>query len=249
MATPARLHSHLHSHLHVRLDEAALRSWPQALAQVQRLEQDGVAAVLLPIVTAGLEPLTLAAGLATQTRRIGLVVGVDPALTLPYTAARRLAALDHASAGRTGWFLAQPSAPTAPTEPARAADYLATVLALWDSWDDGLHRIDRAAGRYIDTTGIRPADHRGPFYASAGPLDIPRPPQGHPVFYAAQAAPGVDMLLPGDNDKDGDGDSDPASAAPATAPTGPRASTATPATLRAQLGLPPAPPPAHAHAR
>lgn len=226
-----------HARLHARLDEAALRSWPQALAQVRRLEQDGVAAVLLPIVAAGLEPLTLAAGLATQTRRIGLVVGIAPALTPPYTTARRLAALDHASAGRAGWFLAQPAEPTAP---ARAADYLAAVLALWDSWDDGLHRIDRAAGRYIDTTGIRAADHRGPFYASAGPLDIPRPPQGHPVFYAAQAAPGVDMLLPGD------GDSDPAGAVSTTTPTAPSSPSAT---LRAQLGLPPAPLPAHAHAR
>jgi alkanesulfonate monooxygenase SsuD/methylene tetrahydromethanopterin reductase-like flavin-dependent oxidoreductase (luciferase family) len=154
-------------------------------------------------------------------------------VTPPYTAARRLAALDHASAGRMGWFL------DGATHAARAADYLVAVLALWDSWNADLHRIDRAAGRYIDTAGIRAADHRGPFYASAGPLDIPRPPQGHPVFYAAQAAPGVDMLL----------SRDLAGAAPASAATGPHTPTDTPATLRAQLGLPPVPSPAHAHAR
>ncbi|MGC3983711.1 MAG: LLM class flavin-dependent oxidoreductase [Pseudorhodoferax sp.] len=213
-----------HARLHVRLDEAALRNWPRALAQVLRLERDGATAVLLPQVAGGLEPLTLAAGLAAQTQRIGLVVGIAPRVTPPYTAARRLAALDHASQGRIGWFLAED------TDAERAADYLTAARALWDSWGEDLHRIDRAAGRYIDTTGIRAADHRGPFYRSAGPLDIPRPPQGHPVFYAERAAPGVDMLLSGQ------------AVHPGTV-------SAAPATLRARLGLPHPTPPRHAIAR
>lgn len=203
MSTPAA---------HAWLPAAALRDWAQALALVLRHEAEGATAVLLPALPGGFEPLTLAAGLVPHTRRIGLVVGIDPASTPPYTAARRLAALDHASGGRIGWML------PAGLDPAQAADYRAAALALWDSWSDGLHRIDRASGRYVDTSGIRPALHQGPFYRTAGPLDIPRPPQGHPVFYAQAPGPAVDVLLDG---------------TPAAGSARPDAST-----LRARLGLP-----------
>lgn len=163
---------------HARLPSRALRHWADALAAVRQLEDDGYAAVLLPVVDGGFEPLTLAAGLLAHTWRIGLVAGIDPAETAPYTAARRLAALDHASGGRIGWILPPGIVP------ARAVDYAAALRALWDSWGDGLHLIDRVVGQYVNTNGIRAADHRGPYYRSAGPLDVARPPQGHPVHYA-----------------------------------------------------------------
>lgn len=174
---------------HARLSGSALRQWAEALATVRQLEADGFAAVLLPAAPGGFEPLTLAAGLVPHTRRIGLVAGIDPVETPPFTAARRLAALDHASQGRIGWLLPPD------LDAARAADYADAVAALWDSWDDGLHRVDRVAGRYVETSGIRAAGHHGPFYRTAGPLDVARPPQGHPVRYAAAPGPRVDVLL------------------------------------------------------
>ncbi|KAF1023668.1 MAG: putative monooxygenase MoxC [Paracidovorax wautersii] len=167
---------------HACLPDSALRHWAEALAAVQHLEGDGLVAVLLPALRGGFEPLTLVAGLVPHTRRVGLVAGIDPAETSPFTAARRLAALDHASGGRMGWML------PAGVEPARAADYAAALRALWDSWGDGLHRIGRTVGRYVETSGIRAANNRGPFYRSAGPLDVARSPQGHPVHYAEHGA-------------------------------------------------------------
>lgn len=135
-------------------------------------ENIGVDGVLIAGGAGALEPLTLLAALAPLTRSIALITDIAPLETHPYTAARRLAAIDHVSAGRIGWSL-RPD-----IEAGRHADYAAAVHALWNSWDDDVHRFDKAAGVYIDTAGIRAANHAGPFYRVAGPLDIPRPPQG-----------------------------------------------------------------------
>lgn len=132
----------------------------------------GAGAVLIAGGPGALEPLTLLASLAPLTTRIGLLAEVDISETHPYTAARRLAALDHVSGGRAGWALADHA------DRARGQDYVGAVHALWDSWDDDVHRFDKRGGVYIDTDGIAPAHYAGPFYRVAGPLDIPRPPQG-----------------------------------------------------------------------
>jgi alkanesulfonate monooxygenase SsuD/methylene tetrahydromethanopterin reductase-like flavin-dependent oxidoreductase (luciferase family) len=224
------MHQPVAPHRHARLPAQALQDWRAALAALQSLEADGFAAALLPCVPDAFEPLTLVAGLVPFTRHIGLVIGIDPEQTPPYTAARRLAALDHASGGRIGWML--PPGLEAP----RAADYVAAATALWDSWADGLHRVDRASGRYVDTAGIRPPLHQGPFYRTAGPMDIPRPPQGHPVRYAAAPELLADMQLGADIGRHPASGAAVVAAIPANVP-GP-CSPGTPDTLRGRLGLP-----------
>ena len=44
---------------------------------------------------------------------------------------------------------------------------------------------DREGGRYARADRIRPIDHRGDFYRVAGPLNLPRCPQGRPVLVQA----------------------------------------------------------------
>jgi len=44
---------------------------------------------------------------------------------------------------------------------------------------------DRAGGIYAQADRIRPIDHRGDFYQIAGPLNMPRCPQGRPVLVQA----------------------------------------------------------------
>jgi FMN-dependent oxidoreductase (nitrilotriacetate monooxygenase family) len=44
---------------------------------------------------------------------------------------------------------------------------------------------DRATGAYARGNRIRPLDHKGPFYAVAGPMNMPRSPQGRPVLVQA----------------------------------------------------------------
>ncbi|MBS0639242.1 MAG: NtaA/DmoA family FMN-dependent monooxygenase, partial [Proteobacteria bacterium] len=56
---------------------------------------------------------------------------------------------------------------------------------LWDSWSDDAVVDDRANGIYARLDGLRMLNHTGPHYQVAGPLNIPRPPQGRPVFVQA----------------------------------------------------------------
>ncbi len=68
---------------------------------------------------------------------------------------------------------------------ARAEEYMAVVTALWDSWAEDAVIDDRANGRYARPDRIRPIGHKGEHYQVAGPLNLPRTPQGRPVFVQA----------------------------------------------------------------
>ncbi|WP_062214502.1 NtaA/DmoA family FMN-dependent monooxygenase [Streptomyces sp. NBRC 109706] len=129
-----------------------------------------------------LEPVTALSALAAATERIGLIGTLSATYNAPYHIARRLAALDHLSGGRAGWnvvtsrhdaearnFSDAPHADRADRY-ARAAESIEVVRALWDSWS---------------SDGPRPVDHTGRHFSVAGPLNIPRPPQGHPVLVQA----------------------------------------------------------------
>ena len=41
------------------------------------------------------------------------------------------------------------------------------------------------AGRYADPQRVRPINHAGKYYKVKGPLNLPRSPQGRPVFVQA----------------------------------------------------------------
>ena len=57
--------------------------------------------------------------------------------------------------------------------------------ALWDSWTDDAVVDDRKRGLYAHLDRIKPIDHEGPHFQVAGPLNIPRSPQGRPVLIQA----------------------------------------------------------------
>src|SRR5205085_3747731 len=67
----------------------------------------------------------------------------------------------------------------------RAEEYMAVVKGLWDSWADEAILDDRAGGRYANPRRVRPINHAGQHYKVAGPLNLPRSPQGRPVFVQA----------------------------------------------------------------
>jgi FMN-dependent oxidoreductase (nitrilotriacetate monooxygenase family) len=143
------------------------------------------------------DPLTLLAALATQTSRIGLIATVSTSYMPPYHVARKFASLDHLSGGRVGWNVVTSASDfeaanfgLAHQTPhaeryARATEHLGVVKALWDSWDDDALVLDKDAGRFYDPAKVRPIDHQGPHYQVRGPLQINRPPQGHPVIVQA----------------------------------------------------------------
>ncbi|RAR62617.1 FMN-dependent oxidoreductase (nitrilotriacetate monooxygenase family) [Paraburkholderia unamae] len=144
-----------------------------------------------------LEPTVLLASIAAATTHIGVIGTASTSYNEPYNIARRFATLDHVSRGRAGWNVVTtadlPSArnfghdvvPDHAQRYARAAEFTELVKALWDSWDDDAFVGDKASGRFIDVTKVRPVEHDGRFFKVQGPLNLPRPPQGHPVLVQA----------------------------------------------------------------
>jgi FMN-dependent oxidoreductase (nitrilotriacetate monooxygenase family) len=76
----------------------------------------------------------------------------------------------------------------------RAAEFVEVATALWDSWADDAIVLDRSAGIQTDRRRIRAINHDGKFFKVAGPLNIPRSPQGHPVLaHAGQSPDGLQV--------------------------------------------------------
>ena len=144
-----------------------------------------------------LEPITALAAVAMTTSRIGLIATCSTTYTEPYNLARQFASLDHISAGRVGWNIVTTWSPQAGANFGnigqvghadryeRAEEFMTVVKGLWDSWADDAVLDDRAGGRYADRTKVRTIDHKGPHYPVLGPLNMPRSPQGRPVFVQA----------------------------------------------------------------
>jgi alkanesulfonate monooxygenase SsuD/methylene tetrahydromethanopterin reductase-like flavin-dependent oxidoreductase (luciferase family) len=67
----------------------------------------------------------------------------------------------------------------------RAGEFIDVVTRLWDSWDDGALLFDKPRGLFADADKVHHLNHRGDFFKVRGPLNVPRPPQGHPVLVQA----------------------------------------------------------------
>ncbi len=147
-----------------------------------------------------LEPMTLLSALAVLTEKIGLIGTASTSYNEPYALARRFASLDHISEGRAGWNVVTSTSENEAhnfgrpehfgheERYRRAAEFVRVVEQLWDSWDDDAFVIDKAEGRYFDPDKVHGLNHKGEFFSVAGPLNIARPPQGHPVLVQAGAS-------------------------------------------------------------
>lgn len=144
-----------------------------------------------------LEPVTTLAALAVSTRRIGLIGTASTTYTEPFNLARQFASLDHISSGRAAWNIVTSWAVAAARNFGgdgqlshaeryrRGEEFMTVVKGLWDSWADDAVLDDRASGHYARPDRIRPVTHKGEFYTVAGPLNLPRSPQGRPVLVQA----------------------------------------------------------------
>jgi len=152
-----------------------------------------------------LEPLTALSAMSRATEKIGLISTVSSTFYTPFHAARMLASLDHISGGRVGWnvvtsmFDAEARnhnyerMPNHADRYRRAGEFVDVVLRLWDSWQADALSFDRT-GHYADPEKVQAINHQGEFFSVDGPLNVPRPPQGHPVLFQAGASePGRDL--------------------------------------------------------
>ncbi|SES36158.1 Haloacid Dehalogenase Superfamily Class (subfamily) IIA/FMN-dependent oxidoreductase, nitrilotriacetate monooxygenase family [Lentzea xinjiangensis] len=143
------------------------------------------------------EPFTLLSALATHTRRIGLVATASTSYNSPFNLARRIASLDLLSGGRAGWNVvttgdpgtaanfSRPAHYTSEERYERAHEYVDVVRGLWDSYEDDAFLYDKEHGRFADLAKQHALNHAGRHFTVAGPLNIQRSRQGHPVLFQA----------------------------------------------------------------
>ena len=154
-----------------------------------------------PSFVSRFEPTTLIGALSAVTTHIGLGATVSTSFGEPYHVARAFASLDHLSGGRAAWNVVTSSASAAALNFSRerhydhdlryeiATEFVDVVRGLWDCWDDGAIVADRATGTFLDASKVRPLNHKGRFFSVAGPLNMQRCPQGHPVIIQAGGSP------------------------------------------------------------
>ncbi len=147
------------------------------------------------------EPTSLISMLSATTTHIGLGATVSTSFSEPFNVARIFSSIDHISGGRAGWNVVTSSNPKAALNfnrdqhlehelrYQRANEFVDVVRGLWDCWDDGALVADKASGRFIDESKVRPLDHKGRFFQVKGPVNISRSPQGHPVIIQAGGSP------------------------------------------------------------
>ena len=142
------------------------------------------------------DPTVLLSALAVATKKIGLVATASSTYEQPYHVARRYLSLDHLSGGRSAWNLVTgvnvrearnfSAAPMAHADRyARAQEFAEVVLGLWDSWADDAFVMDKESGRFFDPEKVQALDHAGKYFTCAGPVCVPRSPQGRPVLVQA----------------------------------------------------------------
>ncbi|RVT98632.1 LLM class flavin-dependent oxidoreductase [Rhodovarius crocodyli] len=155
---------------------------------------------------AGFEPATVLSAVAMKTEKIGLVATTTTSYDEPYSVARRFASIDHISNGRAGWNVVTSQYAGDALNYSRdenfgrderydrAEEFVEVVKGLWDSWDEDAFPQDKATGQYLDPGKVHTLNHKGTHFSVKGPLNIARPPQGHPlIFMAGQSDRGREL--------------------------------------------------------
>jgi FMN-dependent oxidoreductase (nitrilotriacetate monooxygenase family) len=151
----------------------------------------------LPSTMARLEPLTLLAALAVNTRHIGLAATASTTFSDPFTLARSFSSLDHISHGRAAWNVvtsfstdvarnfSRDDMPDHAERYAKAHEFLQVAFKLWEGWQQGAVLANSESGQYFVDDKINAINHQGEHYQVQGPLNISRSPQGRPVIIEA----------------------------------------------------------------
>ncbi|NKY33468.1 NtaA/DmoA family FMN-dependent monooxygenase [Nocardia speluncae] len=147
------------------------------------------------------DTFTVLASLAAVTEHLGLAGTINTTFNEPYELARRFAVLDHLSGGRAAWnvvtsfdaFTGRNFRRGGFLDPAdryvRAAETLAAVRELWDSWADGDVVADKESGRFLARPDAGAFAFDGAQFDISGRFTVPRSPQGRPVILQAGVSP------------------------------------------------------------
>ena len=143
------------------------------------------------------DALTMLAALAVVTKNVGLVATASTTYHEPYHLARKIASIDYISNGRAGWNIITSGQDSeafnfgldaqlsTEVRYERAAECLEVVLNLWDSWEDDAIVRNKETKTYFDPAKVHSLNHVGKYFKVRGPLNLSRPPQGHPLICQA----------------------------------------------------------------
>lgn len=143
-----------------------------------------------------LDPMVIIAALAGASQDIGLAASYSTTYHDPYLLASKIASIDHLSKGRAGWNVVTTDAsagrnfaitghPDKDLRYATARETIDIVRALWDSWEDDAIVANKIKGEFYRPDRVHPLNFSGQWNKVRGPLNLPRPPQGRPVFIQA----------------------------------------------------------------
>jgi len=167
---------------------------------------DGLASQLRPgaegrtAYGGGFEPVTLFSALSAVTEHIGFIATASTTYEDPYILARKFASLDLLSSGRAAWNVVTTGSaeaagnfgleahPNHALRYERAREFVEVVRGLWDSWEDDAFLLDKQSGYFYDPAKVHELNHEGKHLRVRGPLNVPRPVQGHPVIVQAGAS-------------------------------------------------------------
>jgi FMN-dependent oxidoreductase (nitrilotriacetate monooxygenase family) len=147
------------------------------------------------------DPLPLAPLITQATTRLGVVPTISTSFYPPYLLARLMATLDLMSKGRIGCNFVTSTAARAAQNFGHedhiehdlryemADEFVEVVSKLWSSWEEGAIVDDPEAGVFVDPEKVHAINFKGRFFASRGPLNTARPPQGRPVLVQAGGSP------------------------------------------------------------
>jgi FMN-dependent oxidoreductase (nitrilotriacetate monooxygenase family) len=153
------------------------------------------------LMTPKLDPLMIAPLLASVTKHIGIAPTLTTTFYPPWLLARALATLDHYSNGRAGFNIVTATSDAAAQNYGydkhfehdlrydMADEFLDLVGQLWNAWEPGALVMDAEKDIFIDPTKVKPVNFVGEHYKSRGPLNVPRSPQGRPVYVTPGGSP------------------------------------------------------------
>ncbi|MET0453718.1 MAG: NtaA/DmoA family FMN-dependent monooxygenase [Mycobacterium sp.] len=150
------------------------------------------------------DPSVILSALALSTEHLGLVTTSSVLQDHPFSFARKISTLDHASRGRIGWNVVTSALQNSARNfglvereehDARyewAEEYVEVVYKLWEgSWDDGALVRDRVRGVHADPDRVHKINHVGSRYRVEGPhLSFPSPQRTPVLFQAGTSAAG-----------------------------------------------------------
>lgn len=150
------------------------------------------------------EPISSIGAMIGFTEKIGLLGTMSTTFSEPYNVARQFAGLDMLSNGRVGWNIVTSimgnknyglaDMPDPEDRYRRATEFVEVVKKLWESWEADAVIDDRESGWWADPDKIHDINHVGEFFDVQGALNMPRPPQGHPVLVQAGQSPaGIEL--------------------------------------------------------